>query len=554
MRRVVRARFGCLLAAVTLAGSIAGAGGNGDGGGERPGPSSYTTYTLSGRVAAGAPSFDPIAGAMVTIGDGPNAGRSAVTDSTGSYTLSGLEPSGFTVTASATGFASDSRGVTLVRDLTLDFELTELPLTVTERASRHRFPRLANQIQGYVPEDALLLAMSDWDLLIVDAELTANDRARALGSRGTLRRTNPDLVILAYFSAADVIPRNTAPVNARFIEGLQDGWFMKDAAGRRVRLFDLGDGNWTEMLNLTTGVNDYLPGYLNEKVLSTRLVDGIFYDWINDNIAWLNHREPSPSGLLDIDNDAQADGDTRLNELWIAGTRAMLDHSRRVFPEGSVIVGNGGWVTGDVYDTRLNGMMVEQFLEGEAAGGEPFAWSAVMRSHYWHSANAQPPQFAFIMANRDGPGDFAFVRFALASALLTDGYFCFTNRSGAYGSDWWYDEYAVDLETGRAERRAEYKGYLGTPSGVAYNAADPRERLPDWLGTGGTGAEQRVWRRDFTNGIVLVNPTARAVSLRFETAYRKIRGTIDPGFNDGQTLTGIMLPARGGAILLNLAP
>ncbi len=451
-----------LVASFALAGFVGcgGGGGGGGGGTDRP-----TTHTLSGTVTSSAAGNRAITGATVAIGDGANAGRTATTDGSGAYSLSGLQPSSFTATASAAGYASSAQAVTLTGNLTLNFQLADLALPLAERVGRHLFPRLAHQVQGYTPAPDLLLALADWDVLVVDAELAANDRASFLGPHGTLRQRNQNLVVLTYFSAADVIPGNTATVNGGFIAGLDDRWYMKDTAGRRVRLFDLGGGTWSEMLNLTTGVNEFMPRHLNEKVLSTGLSDGIFYDWVNDDIAWLNHRDPSPSGPLDIDDDARPDDDARLNELWVAGMCALLDSSRSAFPSGTLVAGNGGWITGDAYDTRLNGLLIEQFLEGEALGAEQFGWSAVMRSYGGHCAHAQSPQVTFIMANRDAREEHAFMRFALASALMFDGYFCFTNRSGLYGSDWWYDEYAVDIGSGRAERAAAYKGYLGVARG-----------------------------------------------------------------------------------------
>lgn len=286
--------------------------------------------------------------------------------------------------------------------------------------------------------------------------------------------------------------------------------------------------------------------------MATGLTDGIFYDWMTDAISWLNHRDPSPSGPLDIDNDGHAEDDGSLDAAWVAGARALLDNSRRMFPAGTIVAGNGGWIVGDAYDSRLHGSLFEQFLEGEPFGREMFGWSAIMRAYVGHCAGTVEPRLNMLMANRDDAASLAFMRFALASALLADGYFCFTNRSGPYASDWWYDEYSVDLATGRAEKSSAFKGYLGMPSGVAVNANDPQERFADVLAAGGTRAEERVWRRDFANGIVLVNPTTVAEPVRLETAYRKILGTVDPGLNDGQTVTSVTLPARSGIVLLRL--
>lgn len=421
--------------ALALAHSACGGGGGGGGGtgGSGSSPSTPTTYTLSGRVTTNAPALAPIQGATVAVADGPNAAKSATTDGNGAYTLSGLQPGGFTLRISATGYDTTSHSVTLTGNQTLDVQLLDTPRTLDQRIAAHRYPRLL------------------------------------------------------------------------------------------------------------------------ERVVATGLTDGIFYDWITDGVSWLNYRSPSPSGPLDIDNDGRADPDATLDARWIAGTQTLLDNSRRIFPPGTIVGGNAGWIVSDVYDSRLNGALFEQFLGGESLSRESFGWTAVMRAYHGHCAGTMTPRLNLLMANRDAADSFTFMRFSLASALMADGYFTFTNQSNSYASDWWYDEYSVDLATGRAERSLAYKGYLGTPTGAAYNATNTQERFADVLAAGGTLAEDRVWRRDFTNGTVLVNPTSRAVTVRLETAYRKIRGTVDPGFNDGQTVTDVTLPARSGIVLLTLA-
>ncbi len=76
------------------------------------------TFTLSGSTLD-ATSGAAVAGVAVLVADGPNAGRVTTTDSSGTYSLSGLEQSGFTVTFSRSGYQTTSRGVTLVANVTL---------------------------------------------------------------------------------------------------------------------------------------------------------------------------------------------------------------------------------------------------------------------------------------------------------------------------------------------------------------------------------------------------------------------------------------------------
>ncbi|HEY2955765.1 MAG TPA: carbohydrate binding domain-containing protein [Candidatus Eisenbacteria bacterium] len=62
-----------------------------------------------------------------------------------------------------------------------------------------------------------------------------------------------------------------------------------------------------------------------------------------------------------------------------------------------------------------------------------------------------------------------------------------------------------------------------------------------------------LYRRDFQNGIVLVNPAAQAMTTTLERSYRKILGTRDPAVNNGSTVTQVTVNAND-ALFLILSP
>jgi len=80
------------------------------------------TFTLSGQVTDST-TGKGISGATVSIGDGPNSGKAAATDSLGNYSLAGLQQSGFTVNVSAGNYLPQSKGVTLTSNQSLLFQL-----------------------------------------------------------------------------------------------------------------------------------------------------------------------------------------------------------------------------------------------------------------------------------------------------------------------------------------------------------------------------------------------------------------------------------------------
>ena len=101
-----------------------------------------------------------------------------------------------------------------------------------------------------------------------------------------------------------------------------------------------------------------------------------------------------------------------------------------------------------------------------------------------------------------------------------------------YNTHWWYDEYSVSTATGAPTRDASGKGYLGQANARAVKFSNG------------------LWRRDFANGIALVNNTSASITYSLGGAFRKIAGTQDPTVNNGQSVSSVTLPAQGGLILL----
>ncbi len=61
---------------------------------------------------------------------------------------------------------------------------------------------------------------------------------------------------------------------------------------------------------------------------------------------------------------------------------------------------------------------------------------------------------------------------------------------------------------------------------------------------------RNVWRRDYENGIVLVNSTDAAHTIDLGGTFQKINGTQAPAVNDGSQVTQVDLPSQDGIILL----
>ena len=95
--------------------------------GSPTGPNSEAPQTanLSGRVTeTGASAVLPIAGAVLTIDDGANAGKTATTNANGEYAFNELRRETFAVSVSAGGYVTRGFSVDLGADVTRDFSLS----------------------------------------------------------------------------------------------------------------------------------------------------------------------------------------------------------------------------------------------------------------------------------------------------------------------------------------------------------------------------------------------------------------------------------------------
>jgi hypothetical protein len=422
---------------------------------------------------------------------------------------------------------------------------------IQRRIDSHRYPKLSNQLQLCCRQKHTIKELNQihyWDVAVVEVELIPN-LPEYLGASGSIRKLNPGAIILGVFSAGDVYKSYDQPIHKAFYGMFLPGWYLYDVEKKPVPLFKI-DSEWTLAQNPTTEVNKQLPAFLSRNVLAENLIDGILYDWATTSVSWLNHRKPARNKAVDIDNNAKRDSDRKVDQLWTQGFSQMLRNSRATFPDGALILGDGGWNNGYEYSPFLNGLMFEQFMEGRRWNRRRFGWGAIMKTYAHYQNTAVKPRLSIVMVNQDNQNDFRAARFGLASTLMFDGYFTFSNRNGAYRVSRWFDEYSVDVQSGKAEQRLEWKGYLGNPAGPAFHPKEPSLTLQMALSKNPQSAEQKVWRRDFEKGIALVNPSKTAQDVELNGRFRKIQGQVDPVFNDGSLLTTIRIPGEHGMILL----
>jgi hypothetical protein len=210
------------------------------------------------------------------------------------------------------------------------------------------------------------------------------------------------------------------------------------------------------------------------------------------------------------------------------GYVSFIGKLRSLMP-GQFQIGNiADWVQPNAVLTQYQGMFDGGLMEGmigyswsiETWGG----WHKMMQGYRQAMAALRGPQIG-IFAQVGNPTDHQSFRYGFASALMDNGYYAFSSSS-RYGDFPWFDEYNYQHKFGAA---------VSSPPTTAW--------------------QNGVYRRDFENGIALVNPKGNGTqTVTLEANYIRITGTQAPSINSGQTVRTLTLQDRDGIILLRNQP
>lgn len=388
---------------------------------------------------------------------------------------------------------------------------------VPQISIEEKYPRLANLFFKWDITDEEARELAKWDVVVIDmeAQVATPENLRKL------KQYNPQIKILAYITSQEFTTHfshlKASSLRRKLYQGLStDKWWLKSKNGGRLMWWP---GTWlinvTDDAPLSSGKrwNDYLPEFVANEILSSGLWDGVFFDNLWQSISWL------PSGdEIDLNGDGVAESQEVVDEKWREGMNKILKRTKDLAP-GKIIVGNGvgGWNIKPYYK-NINGVAIEHFHKAN--------WQEAMANYFFILEKSQRPPVTILNSNTENTGrrdDYKKMRFGLTSALLGDGYFSFDYGDQAHSQLWWYDEYS---------------SFLGKPLGQAYNIKDKS-----------TEPKEGVWRRDFKNGIVLVNATLESQTIKLKEAFEKISGQQDTVHNDGSVVQSVTLDARDGIIL-----
>ncbi len=380
------------------------------------------------------------------------------------------------------------------------------------------YPKIANYylVSGLTPE--MREKASLYDVLILPMEAQHFD-AEFLRE---LKTKTPQIILLPYIpiqSLNNFRLEDPPRLRLKMYQEIKESWWLKDPQGRPV-FFNTKNPDVSRpdirMINPLSEWSNFLPTFIKKEILSVGLWDGVFFDMVDSTIDWMNN------GDIDLDNDGRRDDPIALNLAWQMGLEQILRASRALLGD-KIIVINGSSYQG--FQPYVNGRMFESF-PAPWLGKE--AWTYSMQDYLSLPQKVSPPSLFIINTSHSPQAPLEQeMRFGLASMLLGNGYFSIDNGIASHQELYWFKEYEQKLGAPLSSLTSI------SPRGVLYQRR---------LGPG-------VWRRDFEQGMALVNSssTPKTVILEgdFEITDHSMLSRLTLGPNDGAMLLKSVKTLRG---------
>ena len=332
-----------------------------------------------------------------------------------------------------------------------------------------------------------------------------------------LKAINPKILVGQYtiVGAALDDPNDTASLDVQTKLDAAN-WWLLNAAKRKVQYTREFGPTWE--VNVSTWAPQDAKGERWPEWIAERNYKVFFRDIPELDIMFLdNVQNPRVAADWNLDGADEPLNSPAVLAANYAGHVAEWNRVRQLLPR-VLLVGNTDNDLGNPeWKGRLDGGLLEGIM-GEIWSVETRAgWPAAMARYRAVMQNTRAPKIVGFNVH-GSPVDYRFFRYAYASCLLDDGYFSFSDKAVMYSSVPWFDEY--DFKLGQA---------LSGPPAAAWS--------------------QGVWRRDFQNGVVLVNPAIVSRKVTVGSGLRRLAGTQDPAFNDGAVVSQVTLGPKDGIVL-----
>jgi hypothetical protein len=344
-----------------------------------------------------------------------------------------------------------------------------------------------------------------------------------------MKARNPNLKIFVYIAINELHdPPGRTPRDPVSQKADQAGWWLYRTGAGGERVVSAWGGNYYEFNTTRFTPRDssgrnflewHADWVVEQYALKAPQIDGFYID--NFFVG------PRVNGDWNRDGITDSQRSEEVQRWFREGYVSYVARLRQKLP-GKLVLGNigdfGKAGTFPEYQGLLDG--------GWGEGMLGFTWSTEAWGSFREMMEGYRRQMSRLRSSnlylfhQDAAGktsDYRSFRYGFAAALMDNGHYFFSEGgSSGYGTLPWFDEFDVKLGAARS-------GPQSTP----------------W--------SKGVFRRDFENGVALVNPKGNGrVEVDLGEDFRRIAGNQDRAVNSGQGTRRVVLEDRDGIILLRV--
>jgi hypothetical protein len=414
---------------------------------------------------------------------------------------------------------------------------------VEKSAVKADFPRLGGYQIGANPyPDSYADPAYHRDLAKLDLVILGGGVRQMTKFAKAIKAISPDTLVGKYTNVAAVFPNSSyGKVLAEKLASEQGpnttnarDWFLRDWDGNIVT----GATDGTQRANITEWVRPDANGLRWPDFRARFDYDYWFEDpvwdvWFSDVVNW----QPKYQNRGDLGDfsGSQDTPTTEVNTAWRRGHQRHWNAIRRLRPDVMILANLNWYLYQDAYDKwdlveydrQVEGALLELVMRPDGGIEKNKGWHKLYDYYRWTMSYLTEPKL--VMFNVGGnPGDYRWFRYTFATCLMGDAFFDYSPQSKyQYGTVEWFDEF---------DRAGQDRtNWMGRPS----------EGMPTAAWKNG------VWRRDFQNAVVLVNPRGNGPrTVTVESGLRRLEGKQAPAVNNGEPASSISLADGDGIVLV----
>jgi hypothetical protein len=411
--------------------------------------------------------------------------------------------------APAMASVSDTAGTVAV-DADVAKDLPPAPAVV------HAKPRTALTLLGINPSTAQIRTLIARYQFAILGQWPGLGATNLQANITNIKALNPNIKLAQYAMLQEMQDLGATDPSFSIFQAVQtNNWWHRDAVGNRTKVSTFPSYN----INITSWAPPDASGQRWHQVKAKFDNDKLFANMKGLDYVYMDGFDVP---LSDGDWKRIGTNQSRTDPVVVSAYRngnVNYASSVRLLNPGLKFMGNSASIEAPEYKNQLEGVYRECLIGKSWSIETRLGWDAMMNSYRLALANAKAPKDV-VFGACSTTADAAMYRYGLASTLLENGYFSFSQNG--YQSYPWFDESDAPLGT----------------------AAEAPPTAPTVSG---------IWMRKYTNGLVLVNPSkTTAASANVGAGYKYVNGTIDPVVNNGLPVSNniVTLQPRSGLVLV----